>query len=157
MIDFLSVKISAFTLIDILSATVVSGILLGATFYFFFYVKESQIGLHKSTRYSYDIESFYERVNKSIFESDLVTIIDGRIMFYNPKSIASLRVEEEMLIFERGLKDTLNCSSIDFEADYKNESKAVNLIKLQFRLEELDFKWCFEKQYGVQLKVNNWE
>lgn len=142
-------KIKAFTLIELLTALVISSIITAVTMYFLNFIQEGERDFKNSTSYSYKIKFLHEKINDLFFLSDSIKQNGTELEIYTNSRVDKINFNNDELVFYDSMHEAITWDLSDFEVGKSHTSNNVKSLHLQFIFEELPFEWYFYKNYGA--------
>ena len=146
-------KLNAFTLIDVLSAMLISSIIIGAALYFFLFVQENQNEFKNTSNSKYKIELAYETLNRLFLKADNIEHEGSEITFTEDDRNFTATLESDLLILYTGKSDSLNWDLIDVKTSRIKGKNTLKSLRIEFNFDTKAFEWYFYKNFGKSTQI----
>ena len=139
-------KIKAFTLIELLTAMIVSAIVLVLGYNTLGYFQKNYYQFSNASQKEFKLNKMYTSINKLVFESDSILNHHNDILFMLGAEEVILEIDDQLMITNNDLiLDSINLKNVEVNILKIENTNKLKTFNFEFNYNDLDFHWTFNK------------
>jgi prepilin-type N-terminal cleavage/methylation domain-containing protein len=139
-------KIKAFTLIELLTAMIVSAIVLVLGYNTLGYFQKNYAQFSNASQKEFKLNKMYTSINQLAFDADSIISHHNDVVFMIGAEEIILEIDDQLMLINNDLVlDSVNIKNVEvnvFKIENTNKLKTFNF---DFNYNDLDFDWTFNK------------